>query len=663
MKNFGWFWTNTETDSLKATALSVVLAAMLLPHTALSRTDTITRPHRVDSLENALQQHPPTPELLHIYDALSNEYLDFDFAKSLEYARRGKAVAEQTGAWYEAARLSYALGHAYYYAGQYDSTLIYYDEALEIVNHHALEKARADEIEALIKSKTGVVYQIQGRLQEALQLYMAALSIAEQYQWLSIMENMYGNIGSVYITLHNYDYALEYYTKEKDICVAMNDSLMMSFALVGLSGIYNDRKEFDAALDAAQQAYRIVFGHPDASAEDKIFALQSLVEAYISFEKYDTALEYAQTALDIAEQWNSPIYIAWSLGYISRLQLELGHYKASEAAALRAMQTDSSDLFNNKEAHTYLAKAYIMMGEKIKANEYLNRLVKAADAYSNSNFQSQLSEMEVKYETAKKEMLIADMRERERRRMQFALAGGIILFLGLVTLFFAWMWAQQKRSKAELLVRQLEQEKQLVATQAVLDGETAERTRLARDLHDGLGGMLSAVKLNLDEMKRDAPPEQSVKEQFDTAITLLDESIREMRRVAHHLMPDSLSRYGLKTALTDFCRSIPVAVFSYYGDNKRLDSNLEVVIYRIIHEMVNNALKHAHASQIIVQIVHEHDRLSLTVEDNGRGFNPDAATEGMGIRNIRARVASFGGTIDLRTSEGNGTECNVEFEL
>ncbi|MDD4009512.1 MAG: histidine kinase [Fermentimonas sp.] len=126
-------------------------------------------------------------------------------------------------------------------------------------------------------------------------------------------------------------------------------------------------------------------------------------------------------------------------------------------------------------------------------------------------------------------------------------------------------------------IESLKKEKQLVATQSLLDGETAERTRLARDLHDGLGGMLSTVRFNLSGFKdgnSGAIIESSDVELFNKALNALDESIRELRRVAHNMMPDSLTRYGLKASLTDFCNSISIVKFNYFGSGDRLDSKL-----------------------------------------------------------------------------------------
>ena len=272
-------------------------------------------------------------------------------------------------------------------------------------------------------------------------------------------------------------------------------------------------------------------------------------------------------------------------------------------------------------------------------------------------------ELAAKYETEKKEIKISALEEERRLMIWLSVAIAFVLLLALVTLFILWRLTVQKKRFAEQKIKQLEQEKQLVATQSVLDGETRERARLARDLHDSLGSMLTGVKLNLLEMKQGAKHEYTDVERFNNALGLLDKSVHEMRRVAHHLMPDSLSRFGLKPAVRDFCNNLPSVHFMYYGDESRLDPNLEVMIYRTIHELVNNALKHAKSEHIMVQILREQDRIAFTVQDNGCGFDPEKITQGMGLENIRTRIAAYNGTLDIDSREGEGTEINIDISL
>jgi signal transduction histidine kinase len=179
-----------------------------------------------------------------------------------------------------------------------------------------------------------------------------------------------------------------------------------------------------------------------------------------------------------------------------------------------------------------------------------------------------------------------------------------------------------------------------------------------------MGGKLTVLKIFLEKLKRSAKLDDNEVEQFRNAMDMLDDSVQEMRRVSHNLMPDTLNHAGLKPAVDDFCRSMSSQiVFNYYGDETRLDLKLEALIYRCISELVNNALKYAGASEIMVQIIREADSVSFTVQDNGCGFDPTAETKGIGLQNIRTRVASFGGDIQIDSKVGEGTEINVEFVI
>ena len=153
-------------------------------------------------------------------------------------------------------------------------------------------------------------------------------------------------------------------------------------------------------------------------------------------------------------------------------------------------------------------------------------------------------------------------------------------------------------------------------------------------------------------------------QQFDQTIGLLDRSVQEMRRVAHHLMPDALMRFGLQPAINDFCLSLPRPVqFDYYGEGTRLNPQIEVMIYSTILELVNNALKHAAAENIIVQIVQDADRIAFDVQDDGCGFDPSLSAAGMGLQNVRTRVAAFNGILHIDSRPDEGTEIHVELKV
>jgi len=156
---------------------------------------------------------------------------------------------------------------------------------------------------------------------------------------------------------------------------------------------------------------------------------------------------------------------------------------------------------------------------------------------------------------------------------------------------------------------------------------------------------------------------------YNKALGMLDSSITELRRVAHNMMPEALVKFGIKDALGDFCNSLDnrqIKVnFQYFGIEKRFDQKIEISLYRIAQELINNAFKHSQATELIVQLIQEENRVNLTVQDNGKGFNTDIlrTSKGSGVANIRSRVEALNGRFDLFSEPGKGTETIVEYKL
>ncbi|MBL0144826.1 MAG: GHKL domain-containing protein [Chitinophagaceae bacterium] len=216
-------------------------------------------------------------------------------------------------------------------------------------------------------------------------------------------------------------------------------------------------------------------------------------------------------------------------------------------------------------------------------------------------------------------------------------------------------------------ITQLEKDKQLLAVDAMLKGQEEERSRLAKDLHDGLGGMLSGVKLSFVNMKEnmimDAPSVQS----FEASILQLDNTIAELRKVAHNLMPEALVKFGLKNAILDFCNSMQLPsktkiIFEEMGTDRQLSNTADLYIYRIIQELINNAIKHAQPDQILLQLTKAEKNILITVENDGKGFDVTILknAKGIGMKSVQQRVDYFAGKMDISSDKENGTSINIE---
>ena len=664
------FYPPQVTDNKRVTWYYVILfiAWQFLCGTSLYAQYADHRNRQVDSLEQVLLTNPPTgTELANVYRNLMWGYLETDTEKSMYYARKCVSTAIAINKWDIAANGYKVLGRNFYKLLQYDSAMVYYEKVLESTVRMRNYPKEYDEKNIDMEFSTtsgniGNIYNMQGMYHEAVEYYQKALPIFEKYDWKESQTLAYYNIGEMYWGMENYAQAEINFIKMDSLAYLTGDSLFINYAKYGLSKLYLRTKDYIKALQNAEIAYAYFFSHPE-EGEWKAIILCLLSGIYLEgYGDDQQAEEYALQASQLYDELGLSDQ-NHALHFLSQIYLKRNQWSEAEQTALNALAADDSEPYNTLIQYKVLVKAYAYLGNASKVDEYTDKLLELQSSWSNKNYQSAIREMEVKYETAKKELRITALEDEKRLMTWLSIAVGAVLLLGLVALFSLWRWRVQKHRLSEQQIKQLQQEKQLIATQALLDGETQERSRLARDLHDRLGGILAAAKYNLADVKDGFVSQTAQVERIAKANNLLDDSIREMRRIAHHLMPETLSANGLKQSIADYCHTISCAKFTWFGDEARFDQKIEVMAYNTLYELVNNALKHSGAKNILVQIVKDADRIAFTVQDDGCGFDAAMQSKGMGLNNIRTRVAAYNGNLMIDSKEGVGTEVNVELKI
>jgi len=358
--------------------------------------------------------------------------------------------------------------------------------------------------------------------------------------------------------------------------------------------------------------------------------------------------------------------------YISNAYVYIFHeeFQLAENQLLAGMKIAETDSLIDPLLTIYLnlSKVKFAQHEFVSGNYYEEKW----DVLTQSEKEKELSEYEVelekKYETDKKDdqLKLQHLEIEKRRGLNHAIS--VITIFILIIFLLVYRNFKQKQKLHEQRIIQLEAEKQLSATEAVLKGEEQERTRLAKDLHDGLGGMLSGIKFSLNTMKENLIMTPENVQAFERSIDMLDSSIHEMRRVAHNLMPETLLKFGLDTALKDFCSYIngsgvlKINYQSFGLENMKLEESVSVSVYRIIQELVSNIVKHANAGSAIVQLTFSGNMLSIEVEDDGKGFDFSKIEfkNGIGWRNIRSRLEYLNGKFEVKSLPGKGTSVRIE---
>lgn len=614
--------------------------------------------NNLQEIENSLSAADTLPpkERNKVYHKTIISLMHSDTKKAIKYSWVGLVRSQKERDTVAMAAFANFLGVGYWMNAQIDSSIFILRKSILWAKSVGDERRAALSYFALANtfSKTEM-------LDSAVGCFYAVLPYFEKQNDNKSLGAVRVNIAALYYNMGQHEKAKQFYTDALVYADKANDPTLYGNTYKGI-GLYES--DFDRKIDYYSKALSSFRKAGNRFEESTTLATIGW-EYYIGKANTSKALSYLSQAINIAEKSEFSTLISDQSSQLTEIYLSIKDIKKAEYYALKAeAYSDKDNQILMQRLEDKLLRLYILKGDVDKATNLYKSHIEKITKQNEDRMLNALSEREVKYETEKKEFRITTLEEERKFIIILSVFGGILLILAIVVIAARQKVISQKRKIAEQKIAQLEQEKQLVATRAILEGETIERARLSKDLHDGLGGLLSVTKHKIANMKGSLTiPEEQV-ETFNSALEMLDNSIKELRRVAHNLMPESLMRYGLSSAINDFCGSIDKVVYHFYGVEKRVDEKLEVAAFRIVSELVNNALKHANASKINVQLVQEQDRISITVQDDGCGFDPktiDRSKSG-GLNNIESRVVSFNGRIDIFSAPEKGTEVSVEFK-
>jgi signal transduction histidine kinase len=325
--------------------------------------------------------------------------------------------------------------------------------------------------------------------------------------------------------------------------------------------------------------------------------------------------------------------------------------------------------------------AYELMAQVYKNNKSYQKAIGAYELHTlykdslikESNNQI-VADLQEKYESDKKDIAIkkkqlelnnAQFKITQRNIIALSLVATIILILILGYLLYNRYKLKKLQELNEEIIKQ-----QSIRSKAVIDAEEKERTRIAKDLHDGLGQQLSAVKLLTQSIQTTAADSER-SEKMNALLKMLDDSVKEVRSVSHNMMPNALLKSGLIAAVREFIDKIVSTGLlkidlQIVGLTNRLDTTIETVLYRVLQELVNNIIKHANANKISIQIIkHDDNNLNLVMEDDGRGFDTTNidSFNGIGLKNIISRVEYLNGSVDFDSQPGKGTTVIIDIPL
>jgi len=634
-----------------------------------------------DSLINNLSKNPDDTSRLQTLLDLGWSYSLIDADSARLFLNQAIAIAARLKNSNKQGEAMTYIGTNFYRHDAYDSALFYYSLADKLYAKAATHESAVNRI--INKMSIATTLLQQGDHQSAIQTYLSTIDAlhktAYPEKWTNLV-TAYTNTGLIYNDLKQYSKALKYQQQALNICNSRSIEPEKKTQVILLMALdYINLEQLSAVPRLLQQASAL--SHTLNS--DYLFSIQYGIEGKYyrarkmrdsAVIKYSQSLHYAQKAGDLFQQ-------AMALQQLGMIYYDEKKYRAAIPKFLQSLAITRTirDKIREVNALKYLSELYTVTKNNDQAVQYYQAYIKLNDSLSNAESKKNINEIESKYQAAKKQASINELQKnialqqsalQRKNAVNKTLVAGCCLLLiiaGLLYIVFKnknrLLLQNQKLHEQQL--REIKKERKLLAAQSVLKGEEEERNRLARDLHDGVGGLLWGIKLSMSSMKGNVfLPEESAKS-FSNVITQLDQSIAELRRVSHNMMPEALIKFGLKEALENYCEMVnhskQIRVqLQTYGMDTRMEQSVEIVIYRIIQELLTNTIKHAEAKNVLIQLVREEHRFNLTVEDDGKGFTVQEIQDGAGLANIRARAAYLNGSVDIVSAKGEGTSVHVE---
>ncbi len=616
----------------------------------------------IDSLEKLTSARPDSL-LVQTFNELTWQYRLVDQEKAISYGNKAIALGRKVNYNKGIAQAYNDLGIIYFDKEQYDTAIRLYQNAITI-----RQQLNDQGGIAKLYNKIGIIYQKQGYFDAALEQQLKALKLFEKSADQVGISYSLNNIGIIHQNMGFYEKAIEFQERSIAIKETIDDSYGLAGSYVNIANNYLNLQQHDKAASFYNKAIAI-----SRSIGDKEYlsnALNNMGHLYLQMGQPAKAIPVVEESYRLRDRLNDSKGMVSCLNNLAEAQLQFGNYKAAEAYLQPAIDMALKAVNCKPELNKlYLTYAHLLetTGAYDQALGMYKRYATTRDSLYTDELGQRFAQLDMRYKTLEKEKLIQQQQFAINRKNYWITSIGILLALVLL-LGYSWYKRYQLRQEKKLQTAIILQ--QDLATRAILDAEENERKRIAADLHDGVGQMMSVVKMNLSSVENELPfTDTRQKLAYEKIMSLVDESCREIRSISHQMMPNALLKTGLASAIKEFIDKIDSRIIRINlhteGLNERLDSNIETVCYRVIQECVNNVIKHSGANTLDISLFKDPDGIAATIEDNGRGFDTSKplVSEGMGLKNIRSRISYLKGTVDIDSNPGRGTLVAIHVPL
>lgn len=531
------------------------------------------------------------------------------------------------------------------------------DEVREIASA-ALTLARRqhdDNSAGLLLRALGKSYFAKRSYDSAAYYYDKATQNAKATRVEGLLANDYDELGKVYLTGRNYDKAAEFYDLAALYAARSGTTQTQITALSQLGLIREIKRDFTGALDFLHQANDIA---DSVQIAKKINANTPETYSHDFMTEVEGTIKQETPTIDsilktIATKQSLNDTLALSINYFNlgllykNKQMYPQALSALKSSLMYATRINYADM--QLSAVNQIADLYEFTGDSKQALAYLKKRGAIVDLL-NSPAAKTTEDLKINYE--QREALVLSQQFEISRRNYWMVGISVVIVLLLIIGFIYYKQTQLKQ--------------QNIAMQAIIQTEESERQRIARDLHDSVSQTMSAAKINLSIIGSELLfKDNEQRQRFDRVLGMVDDGFKEVRTISHNMMPWALHKTGLAKVIKQFISNVENGSISFNFFNKGFDEpfndNVELILYRVLQESVNNVIKHSGADRVDISLIRDDNAISLTIEDNGKGFDASDPEfkAGMGLGNLRSRINFLNGKVEVDSHPGSGTLVSV----
>ncbi len=616
----------------------------------------------------------PTDSLKSLLSELSGkERVDLlnQLAYDLKFNEQDASTGYAREAWELSRSLAYAegevkailnIGIVHDIQGRSDSSEWYFTKAYEFARTAGLAYYEANAVNNL-----GMMNWNRGNFQEAINYFFQALKLYEQLENQGGISKATSNIGLIYQELNQWDKALEMNLQAFQLRKAEGNPDLMARSCNNIGICYKSLGEYDKAITYYQSGIEYA---KTANSNGVLAGIYTNLAVLAQIQnKISNALDYQLKSLSLREGKDMFGMLADN-NNLAGIYFELGEYRKGIDCGLRALSISRSmnNTGHTDESYYNLGLNYMHLNAKDSARYYFERAFAVRDSIYSERHALELATLEADYEKEKKEVEIEQLTSAAQiKDLKLKQSRSLFIISVLVTLFIlliAGFVYTRIRLKQRAVMSEERRKQQQLRYRAVLGAEEQERKRIAGELHDGLGQLLSTTKLNLSSLENRVKPDQQ--KALTNSMHLIDNAVEEVRGISHNLMPNTLVSFGLIPALNEQINLINDSgklhiQTDFPEESISIDETRSIALFRAMQELLNNSIKYSGTDTIWVKIEQNGNAWEFTVKDDGKGFDTGEieSSSGIGWKNIMSRVELINAVLEVDSVPGKGTTTKI----